>query len=411
MEDVGIQRSVRTASRGRALAALACALACAPVLGACMAERPDDNGLLAPPPEGRGYQYVMEMTLPAGTEAEYCKFVFAPIEGMYINRDEVRFTAGGHHFRVYETAYTFIPTAKDDGTPVNPFDVFDCSDGVTNGWSVTRMLGGSQNGAVEGDSAVALPPGVAIPVAPGRVLIMNGHFINASDHALDGEVRINFHTLAEQEVEEFGDLLFLYNPYIKVPAGGSSRARMRCPVYHDITIVNAQSHMHDRAVGYAARVAGQEPFYTSDRSGDVPVKSFADQGGIQVPEGSILDYYCDYQNPELRDVYEGARSTDEMCMLIGSYYPANPAIANCLDESGMFFAGEVVGEGRATCAESMKCVDSALNAAEMRQALTSCVVGAAPEVSRELADVVNCMTRSPQPAVDCAPYRGVCELL
>lgn len=382
-------------------------LAVTMTMSACADEGPQDSDLLPPPAEG--YQYRMELSLPAGVEAEFCQFVLAPAEGMYINRDEVRYTAGSHHFLLYETAYTEIPTAKDDGTPVDTSGVFDCSDGATNGWSVTRLVGGSQNAA--GDSMVDLPPGVAIPVTPGRVLLMNAHYINTTDQPLDTEVRINLHTLAESEVEEYGDILFLYNPFIKVTAGGSASARMRCPVHHDITIMNVQSHMHARGVDYAASVDGGEPFYTNDLWADVPAKSFADQGGLVVPAGAMLDYECFYQNPEARDVYQGPRSTDEMCMLIGSYYPANPAIANCRDETGALFASEWVGSGTATCAESLACIQSAVGNPDIIQALTPCMVDAAPEVSRQLSQAFLCMMQSLDPAVDCAPLREACQAL
>src|SRR4051812_41545965 len=75
--------------------------------------------LLEPPAAGQGVQYAMTTTLEPGVEAEHCRFVQAPAEGMYVNRDEVRFSTGSHHVLLYETAYTEIPTAKDDGTPVD----------------------------------------------------------------------------------------------------------------------------------------------------------------------------------------------------------------------------------------------------------------------------------------------------
>jgi len=57
--------------------------------------------------------------------------------------------------------------------------VFDCSAGATNGWSITRLIGGSQNGS--GPSILAFPDGVAMPVRAHAVLLMNAHYLNASD--------------------------------------------------------------------------------------------------------------------------------------------------------------------------------------------------------------------------------------
>ena len=99
------------------------------------------TSLLEPPAEGKGVQYAMTTRIEAGTEAEHCKFVKAPPEGLLINHDEVRFTAGSHHFLLYLTPYQDIPTKNERGEDVDTSKVFDCSDGATNGWRVTNLVG------------------------------------------------------------------------------------------------------------------------------------------------------------------------------------------------------------------------------------------------------------------------------
>ncbi|UQA59492.1 hypothetical protein [Polyangium aurulentum] len=355
--------------------------------------------LLAPPPEGQGVQFRMVTEIGPGVEAEHCRFVKAPPGGIHVNRDQVRYTAGSHHVLLYETPYDEIPTAKEDGTPVDTSGVFDCSDGASNGWAVTKLVGGSQN--ADGDSVVSFPPGVAMHVRPGAVLMINAHYINASSAPLRPEVAINLYTIPEAEVEQEGDILFLYDLFIKVGAQSAGRAHIRCPVRRDITIVNVQSHMHARGVGYEASIAGGAPFYTNDRWEGVPVESF--EGGLQVKAGEMLDYHCDYRNAEERDVFQGPRSTDEMCMLIGSYYPADPATSYCsadpeqpLEATGL--AAEWIGTGAASCAASMRCVERVLSAGleeisprkEAFKDLVTCVVDSDPAVSKELSSFVRC---------------------
>lgn len=367
------------------------------------------GNLLEPPEPGAGHQFVMTTELTAGTEAEHCQFVVGPPEGMYLNRDEVRYSAGSHHFLLYETSYNSIPTAREDGTPVDTSGVFDCTDGATNGWRVTKLIAGSQN--ADGGSFLSFPPGVALYVEPGAVLLMNAHYINASDQALEPEVNINLYTIPEEEVTTAGDILFLYNPLIHVPASSTARARWRCPVHRDITIVNAQSHMHARGVGYEAMIVGQEPFYSNDRWEEVPVGRF--EPGLQVPAGSQIDYYCDYMNPGAEAVDQGPRSTDEMCMLIGSYYPADVATANCLDADSENLAAEWVGDGTATCAESLDCVIASLSlpGGEVLPELTRCMMGADPAVARELSQAAICITSSFSPEVQCAQEMASCQAL
>jgi hypothetical protein len=366
----------------------------------------DDPGSLLDPPEpGEGVQFAMTTTLEAGVEAEHCKFMQVPDEKMWVTRDEARFDKGSHHVLLYETAYDTIPTETEDGVAVDTSGVFDCSQGATQGWDITKLIGGSQNG--EGDSMLRFPPGVAMPVRAGAVVLMNVHYINASDQTIEPEARLNLYSIPEEEVETEGDLLFLYNPLIRVPANGSSRARWRCPVHQDITIANVQSHMHARGVGYAAMVTGQEPFYENDRWSNVEVKSF--EPGLQVAAGSSLDYYCDYQNGEDHAVYQGARSTDEMCMLIGSYYPADPATARCNSETGEQ-AGEWIGEGTATCAETMNCVLGIdFEAGDPLPKMTDCMAAADPSVSRETSDFMLCLFNQNNPVTDCPEVLAACQ--
>lgn len=374
-------------------------------------EPSDSSDPLEPPPDGEGVQFQITTTLEPGVEAEHCLFVKGPGEKMWVARDEARFDTGSHHVLLYETDYDEIPTRKEGGAEVDTSGVFDCSDGATNGWRVTRLVGGSQNAT--GDSMIRFPEGVAMPVRAGAVLLLNVHYINASDERIEPEARINLHTIPAEEVETEGDLLFLYNPLIKVPANGAARARGRCPVHGDITIANVQSHMHARGTGYAAMVAGEaEPFYVNQDWSNIEVKSFEPE--LRVPAGASLEYYCDYENSEDRTVYQGARSTDEMCMLIGSYYPADLRTSNCLDENGQE-GGEWIGAGAATCAETMGCLFGIdyPSLPDPFPSMIDCLIEADPAVSRQTSDLLNCMVSmqdpAQNPATTCAPQIAACQ--
>ncbi|MEO8704823.1 MAG: hypothetical protein ABI867_32525 [Kofleriaceae bacterium] len=320
----------------------------------------------------------MSASIPAGVEAEYCKFVAIP--EVWVDHDTVDFTAGSHHVLVFQTPYTSIPTHKDDGTPVDTSGVFDCSDGATNNWSVTKVIGGSQNR--DSDSFLTFPAGVGVHI--GGIVLINVHYINGSDVTLESDVTVTFSTVPEATIQQEGDVLFLYNPLISVPPGQTSTSRWRCPVYSDITIANVQSHMHSRGVGYEARVDDQAPFYVNTEWEGVPVQQY---DNLVVPAGSTLDYHCDYRNTEGTAVYQGPRTTDEMCMLIGSYYPADARTANCLDPSGELPGGDWIGQGTATCVDTMGCMQTASDLF----AITDCMLAASPAVTQEASELLRCM--------------------
>jgi hypothetical protein len=328
-------------------------------------------------PEPEQLELRMTATIPAGAEVEYCKFVTVP--ETWVTKDQVDFTSGSHHVLIYQTSYTSIPTQKDNGTPVDTSGVFDCSDGATNGWSVTKLVGGSQNQS--GESILSFPEGVGVRL--GGVLLMNVHYRNGSDAALDTDVKVRFDTTTADKISQEGDILFLFNPLISVPPGQTSRAHWSCPVYTDITISNVQSHMHARGVGYEARVDSGAAFYVNDRWEGVPVKAF---DNLTVKAGSKLDYHCDYRNTGSTPVYMGPRTSDEMCMLIGSYYPIDPRTAACRDASGKLPGGEWIGNGTATCQQTMGCIQQA----QGLPAITDCMLAASPTVSRESSELVRC---------------------
>jgi hypothetical protein len=362
--------------------------------GACIdsADPTDGHGADLPPK----LELAMTATIPGGSEVEYCQFVTVP--ETWITRDTVAFTAGSHHVLIYQTPYASIPTQKTDGTQVATGGVFDCSDGVTNGWSLTKVIGGSQNQS--GESILSFPEGVGVRI--GGVLLINAHYRNGSDGPVTAEVKVTFDTTTTDRLEQEGDVLFYYNPLISVPAGGTARARWRCPVYQDITITNAQSHMHARGVGYAAGVAGEAPFYVNDSWNGAPVQRYEN---LTVKAGSKLDYHCDYRNTGGKPIYQGPRTTDEMCMLVASYYPAEPRTASCLDESGTVLGGEWIGEGTASCGQTLAC----LQTAGTLQAQTDCMRAASPAVSRESSDLLRCFMGAQDPSAQCAAQIRSCS--
>jgi hypothetical protein len=381
------------------------------LLAAC-SEAPPPS-LLDPPAAGQGVQYKMVTRIEAGHEVEHCQFFTVPAEGLNVSRTETRFTSGSHHVLLYLTPYKSIPTKNDRGQAVDTSGVFDCSSGATDGWSVTTLVGGSQNS--DGEGPVEFPPGVAMPVPGGAVVMMNAHYINASPSPLEPEIRMNMYSVPSSEVQIVGGLLFWYNVFIKVDAQGSGVARMSCPITEDITLVSAQSHMHRRGVGFesVAQVAGaQQPLFATDAWERVPVGRWP--AGLKVGGGSRIEFHCDYQNSEARTVWQGPRSTDEMCAFAAAYYPARPQVSFCSSEEARlddtrFLAANWVGSGNATCAQTLGCLQKAGQSGMFFQGLTECVLGAAPAASPLVSDMVRCIVTHDDPIASCGPQIGACS--
>jgi hypothetical protein len=213
-------------------------------------------------------------------------------------------------------------------------------------------------------------------------------------------------------------VLFWYNAFIKIDPNAAGSAKMSCPLPHDITIGNAQSHMHRRGVGYqAVHVAAtgeRTGIYENDRWEGVPVTRY--EGGLSIGAGSRVEYHCDYQNDETRTVWQGPRSSDEMCMFIGSYWPAKPEVSNCSPDPAAVqetqnLNAQWVGSGTATCAQTLGCVQQMpqnLGFEETIRELTNCVLASRPESSKTVSDGVRCLLTSQDPVQDCQAEIQAC---
>ena len=103
-------------------------------------EASDDGSgpMLAPPAAGQGVQYAMTTTIAASTEDERCQFV-QTTKDLWVNHEDVRYTPGSHHFILWNTPYTSIPTVNTAGTTVDTSGVFDCVGGPAAAWNNWRQ--------------------------------------------------------------------------------------------------------------------------------------------------------------------------------------------------------------------------------------------------------------------------------
>lgn len=366
---------------------------------------------LTPPRDGFGKQITLETTLAANFETERCAFWRAPAEGMNIVREEINYTPGSHHAVLWMTAYQAVPTKDLAGTDVDTSKTFDCGGGVFGVWNVTGMVAVHQTAT--GPSTVdGLPPGTALKVPGNALLLVNIHYLNASPKPIDTKLAMNLHTIPDAEVKQEAGILFLYNPFINVPAMGTATARMQCPVNSDLTLVNTQSHMHARGVGYVANVLDpvnktSREVYSGTEWAEVVARKL--EPAAVVKAGNVFDFKCSYQNNSTRAVNQGFTTNDEMCVLWGLYYPRDLKTEYCSlngDFSGIAFGGNWVGDGTKGGAESAACLQAAT-----AKELYSCVTNSCPKISPEVSNAARCLATKglKMCAADCDADPAACK--
>ncbi len=368
---------------------------------------------LAPPPAGQGVQLTMKTTILGSAEDERC--LFATIDDdLWVHQEEVRYTPGSHHFILWNTSYTSVPTQDDNGNTVDTSGVFECPGGPPNGWKVKQYIGGSQAPDAP-DVLGKLPSDVALHIAKGSVVMLDLHVLNPTTSPLDVTVQINLDAMPQSEVKREAGIYFFYDPFIAIPPQSSAHSRMSCPVTSDVTLTTAQTHMHKWGLGGEATLedaAGNllQKLYTSSTWTDPPVTQWSDPP-MALHAGQQIDYQCNYQNNGSTTISQGLSAvTNEMCVFAGAYYPRDPVFETC-GTSGMLgdvgSAATFIGTGSATCGASLAC----LAGAKGKDAATfyGCIVQSCAGVAKPLTAFVDCALKSANPVTDCATEISACE--
>ena len=363
--------------------------------------RPAGKSLLDPPAEGTGLQYRMTSTVAPGVESYGCRLFQVPPEGLVIRGQDVAFGPGGHHVLLYRTPYREIPSRDEQGIALDALAEHDCSQGATARWKVDAVLGGSESFGSVG-MLHRLPEGVGVVLEPNVVLVMSTHYLNTTSAPLEVDARINVYTMPREDLRIEAGLLYMDNQALRVPPLGEATARMRCPVPDDVHVVSLQSHMHARGISFDASVLSPSgaatSIYSTTSWQEPPVREL--DPPLLLPRGSTLEIRCDYRSSESRPVAYGLSSDDEMCQLIGPYFPKNPRFERCEDESGAR-ATTWVGEGKASGAETASCLGQVMGSEKgMGYGYQDCVVGACPAIAAEVSALVRC--HEARREVDCA---------
>jgi hypothetical protein len=361
-------------------------------------------------PTSAPIHFSMAVTVPAGSEVYRCQFMQMPKAAagateIMVTGTSHEYTPGSHHFLVYRTS-------------LFPADL--AAKGITLGAQTDCMEGGGvmayARGYVAGGQkpkeSYDLPAGIAIPFQSEEVLLFQSHYVNASKAPLDAKLDVEMRTTPTTEVQTRAGVLRFYNPFIWVGAKAKGKAHMRCPILHDITILGAGPHMHQRGVAYrawfdeAGKADATEPFYSTN-DWEHPENYV---GPLVAKQGSHVRFECDYQNDADRTFIAGASAPDnEMCMFSGIYYPEMK-----LEEESCYDMDEH-GTGTATCNDALTCMQTCPREDKfditaippvIGECFQKCVATNCQNASGALLPMLQCM--QDKCATDCAAGSDAC---
>lgn len=300
----------------------------------------------APPPPGEGYQlYLPPFKIEPGTEREV--FYATQIkdgngqtieEDIFINKVEIFYPSGSHHFIVYRLTEEGIANGVqnrgvDSSIGVNPEDAFrelDPDDPqVLGNFGIDRLF---VVGTQTDDTLFAFPEGVALRLPGNTVFDLNSHYINLlGDETLIGETYVNIYTIPEEEVKYEAIEIFVSNRAINVPPNTTRVAKLTWYVEdelerrgHDpdteLHVFLLTSHMHRHGELFEIfQDSTDELLHRSIAYDDAPITLFDVPLILGVDDG--LNFQCTHNNYDKNGPLQfGLTSEDEMCIIFGYYF-------------------------------------------------------------------------------------------
>jgi hypothetical protein len=264
---------------------------------------PDPSVVLPELTPDRGFSvHIPSFAVPPGVETQDCYFVAVPDindgRDVFIDRFEIAQRSGSHHMNVFR-----VNTIQNlGGAPGDVVRGGECRLSVN--MSDWPLVVNSQESTAPTVDWV-LPAGVAQRFAPGELLMVQSHYVNASLQSTPngGEVRINFYRSLLESPIEMGTL-FATQQSIRICE------RNPAPVYsgscsfppgQEVHVAAANGHFHGRGTKFEmftwdGRTLDQPPpedsFYVSENWNEPPMSINLD---AVVPAGGGIWWDCHYQ--------------------------------------------------------------------------------------------------------------------
>ena len=253
------------------------------------------------------------LSIPSGTERFWCYY------GVYEGE-----TAGVvalspdleedflHHSLVRSAEYD----VRESGT------LRDCT-GLNEQWPPTPVLFDALNGALGSEGRV-LPDGVAFHFGTGLRWVIDSHYINTTDDEICVENAFEFHTIPEEEVEQFASAYALDMGAFELPAEQETTLEFDCTFPTDLNLLSLSGHMHGYGMRSEIQLNQGEGFETlylveewDGSYGSVSPMITFEPDGLPIAAGDVMRTRCTWNNTSTGPL----AFPTEMCTTFGAAFP------------------------------------------------------------------------------------------
>lgn len=274
-----------------------------------------------PPPVADGYtRFVSPIVkdIEPGANVEWCQWVAAPSD---VDRDVMDLTglqsATGHHAVLYATTATNFTVGESH----------ECT--------IDDMLHISFVGAIGGEgtasSAAKLPDGLNFRLPAGQALMINTHWLNALDNAVDGQAVVDVKFADPSPDHTIADLFANNGDMFQIDAGQNASYDVNCVLAHDMNFAMVTNHMHNYGKSAYSELIHQdgtkqmlvtdEEWHVEEQFAPVYTKYSVEQPMV-AHAGDTFHTHCEWTNTTTTTKY----FPDEMCDGIAFYFPSQGQI-------------------------------------------------------------------------------------
>lgn len=277
-----------------------------------------------PPEVAPGYTRFITPAMPSiapGENVEYCQWISAPSDTALDVLDVTGLQSKtGHHVVLYATTATQYPVGE----------THICTEQDTLPISFVGALGGEGTSS----NAARLPEGLYFRLAAGHALMINTHWLNATDQPIDGQAVIDVKFAPASDERQVADL-FANNGARFEATPGKTAYDVSCVLQRDMNFAMVSNHMHEHGLSAYSELI--HPDQTKDMLVVDPTWAYDQQFNakytrytLDAPKvahvGDTIHTHCEWDNTTAKTL----TFPDEMCVGIGFYFPSQGQLS-CSD--------------------------------------------------------------------------------
>jgi hypothetical protein len=296
--------------------------------GSAMAPPQQNSQFVAgfnPPAVQPGYnRYIAPAVngIPPGTDVEYCQWVAPAVDsdgdvtGMVGAQSK-----GGHHAVLYASTKT--------GYKVGESHI--CTEDDMVSFSFLGAIGGA---GVDTNLA-PLPAGLVFRLRKGLALVINAHYINATQQPIDGQSLFDIQLSAPSPTRTVADLFANEGDIFTIPPGQTLTYDTNCVMQQDLSFAMVTNHMHQYGVSALSEVihmdgthetAISSPTWSPEMMFNPTYVLFSMASPLVAKKGDTYHTRCTWTNTTGNPLAFPV----EMCAGPGFYFPGNGSIT-CSD--------------------------------------------------------------------------------